>query len=242
MNPVDVRLSVVVPAYNEEARIARTVERIAAYLSLKGEPWEILVSDDGSTDGTSVRVREAAARLGGERVRLLRSDANRGKGDAVRRGALAARGERVLVTDADLSAPIKESDKLLRAIDEGADAAIGSRALREPGCDVQESARRWIAGRVFNLLVKLLVVRGYHDTQCGFKCFTREAARKLFALQKIDGFSFDVELLYLAKRQGLKVREVPVMWSQGPDSRVRLLRDSIRMFRQLFLIRRLHRR
>jgi dolichyl-phosphate beta-glucosyltransferase len=144
------------------------------------------------------------------------------------------------VTDADLSAPIKESDKLLQALAEGVDAAIGSRAVRKAGCDVQQSFKRRLAGRAFNLLVRALALSDCRDTQCGFKCFRREAALKLFGEQRLDGFSFDVEILYLARRRGYRVKEVPVMWREGRESRIRFFRDSLAMAGDLLRIRNLH--
>ncbi len=233
-------LSVVVPVYNEENKVAETIRRIDAYLSLRGLKYELLVVSDGSRDRTDEVVREFFSHHSGIQGRLLTSSENRGKGHAARRGALTSKGRYVLMTDADLSAPIKEIDKLLKAIEAGADVAIGSRARRSPGADVRQSFKRRVAGRIFNALVGLTVMRGIQDTQCGFKCFTRQAADLLFERQKLDGFAFDVELLYLARKNGLKVAEVPVMWQEGADSRIRLFRDSRLMFKDLFRIRRLH--
>lgn len=234
-----VHLSVVVPAYNEEKGIAEAIRRIEAYMTLKGWSWEILIVSDGSTDGTD-RLVGGTSQRADSRVRLLRSDENHGKGFACRKGALEASGRFVLLTDADLSAPIKEVDKLIRALEDGCDVAIGSRAVHQEGCDVQQSFKRWLAGRLFNFFVRTLVVPDIRDTQCGFKCFKKEVARALFKTQKLDGFSFDVELLYLARTRGYVVRELPVMWRQGPDSRVRLWKDSFAMVRDLFRIKRIH--
>ncbi len=242
LDAVPVQLSVVVPTYNEERMIGETLRRIDAYLSLKGLSWEVLVCSDGSRDRTDSVVRAFAEAHPSKRVRLLATSTNRGKGAAVRRGALEAAGERVLVTDTDLSAPIKECDKLAAALDAGFDVAIGSRALRSPGCDVRQSWKRRLSGRIFNLFVRAICLRGFRDTQCGFKLFTRRAARELFGAQTLDGFSFDVEVLYLALRKGFRVKEVPVMWSQGPTSQVRLVRDSVGMLGELVRIRRHYRR
>lgn len=231
-------LSIVLPVFNEERAIGEALRRIRAFLTLKGWNAEILVASDGSTDATDRIVAEEAAR--DARVRLISAPENRGKGAAARRGALAARGRRILLTDCDLSAPIKEIDKLLAAVERGADVAIGSRAVCSPGADVRQSPKRRLAGRVFNFFVTMLVVRGFRDTQCGFKLFTREAAAQLFSRQKLDGFAFDVELLYLARRQGLRIAEVPVMWGEGPDTKIRLVRDSTRMLGDLIRIPRLH--
>ena len=231
-------LSVVMPVYNEERCVAESLRRIAAFMRLKNREWELVVVSDGSVDRTDAIVREIA--LTEPHLRFFVSEKNRGKGATVRRGVLAARGQCILVTDADLAAPIKESDKLLAALDEGYDVAIGSRAVRAPGCDVQQSPKRALMGRIFNFLVTILVVRGFKDTQCGFKCLTASAAQVIFSEQKLDGFSFDVEVLYLAKKKGMKVKETAVMWRPGKDSKIRVFRDSWRMLKELFQIRKLH--
>lgn len=231
-------LSIVMPVYNEEHCLAESIRRITTFMTLKDWTWELLIVGDGSKDRTDAIAQEAAAR--DRRVRVLVSEKNLGKGATVRRGALAARGERLLVTDADLAAPIKEVDKLLAAIDEGADMAIGSRALRKDGCDVQQSWRRALSGRLFNRIVRMLFLKGFKDTQCGFKGFKRQAAHAVFEAQKLDGFSFDVEILYLALKLGYNVKEVPVMWRAGEKSKVRVLRDSVRMVKELFLLRKLY--
>ncbi|MBI2094687.1 MAG: glycosyltransferase family 2 protein [Candidatus Omnitrophica bacterium] len=234
-------LSVVIPVFNEEGTIAETLRRLRAFFSLKDYPWECLVVSDGSTDRTCERAREAIAALSAgapSNFRLLSNAKNRGKGAAARQGMLAASGRYILLTDVDLSSPIKEADKLVLALEEGSDIAIGSRALRAPGADVRQSLRRRISGRLFNLAVRTLLLRDFQDTQCGFKCFRKEAAHRLFTLQTLDGFSFDVEVLYLAVKNGMQVKEVPVMWSQGQDTKVKFLRDSYRMVRDLFFLRR----
>ncbi len=238
--PSSVQLSVVIPVYNEERNIPETLRRIEAFLSLKGVSWEVLVVSDGSVDKTGERIEALLKTKPQFPLKFLRSDINQGKGYAARRGMLDARGRYVLLTDADLSAPVKEVDRLIEALEKGVDVAIGSRAIRTKDCDVRQSLGRHISGRVFNFFVQLLVLPGIHDSQCGFKCFTHEAAQKLFSAQKLDGFSFDVEVLYLARKFGYKIAEVPVMWSQGADSRVSLLRDSLRMLKDLFKIKRLH--
>lgn len=235
------RLSVVIPAYNEEKTIGETLRRVDAYLRLKSFSSEILVSTDGSTDGTDRLVRTFADAHSDRVVRLLATPENHGKGGAVRRAALAAAGERVLVTDADLSAPIKEMDKLLEALDGGCDVVIGSRAVRSPGADVRQSFKRALSGRIFNFFVRALVIKGFRDTQCGFKCFTREAAQALFSAQTVEGFSFDVEILYLAVQKKFKIKEVPVMWKEGRYTKIRLFGDSLKMLKQLFDIRRRYR-
>ena len=233
-------LSVVVPVYNEEKKIAETVRRISAFLTLKGEPCEILVVNDGSKDRTREVLETVSKESQGLPFKFIHSEINRGKGYASRQCILQAKGRYILLTDADLSAPIKEVDKLIHALQNGADVAIGSRAVRENGCDVRQSLSRQVSGRIFNFFVQSLVLPGIYDSQCGFKCFTNEAAQKLFQAQRLDGFSFDVEVLYLARKMDFRIAEVPVMWSQGPDSRVSLLRDSTRMIKDLFRIKKIH--
>ena len=230
-------LSIVIPVYNEEKNIEETLRRIEAFQSLKKEPWECLIVNDGSTDGTEAMARAAIASDPDGHFRLFSNPSNHGKGFAVRQGVLAASGRFILVTDADLSSPIKESDKLRKALEDGCDIAIGSRALRSPGGDVQQSFRRWFAGRVFNALVRLLALKGISDTQCGFKCFKKEAAHELFRAQKLDGFSFDVEVLRLAQKRGLRIKEVPVMWRESRQTRVSLFRDSLKMTRDLLYLK-----
>ena len=235
-----VQLSVVIPVYNEERNIRETLRRLEAFFAVKGTVWEVLVVSDGSKDRTVEIVEDVRKSKPGLPLQLIRSDRNHGKGFTSRQGILQSRGRYVLLTDADLSSPIKESDHLIAELETGADVAIGSRALRKKDCDVRQSLKRRISGRIFNFFVQLLVLPGIHDSQCGFKCFTREAAQKLFSAQKLDGFSFDVEVLYLARRFGYKIAEVPMMWSQGADSRVSLFRDSILMLKDLFKIKKMH--
>ena len=229
-------LSVVVPAYNEERRLGPTLDRIAAFLTSRGEPWELLVVDDGSKDATLDVAREAAARHAG--IVLLPHPRNRGKGIAVRTGFVAARGRLVLFSDADLSTPIEDLEKLRAAMErEGADVAIGSRAL--PGSDVRVKQHRvrQLLGQGFNVLVKAMTGLPHADTQCGFKLFSRERCLPLFLAQRIDGFAFDAELLFLARRAGFRVAEVPVTWVNSPDSRVHVLRDPLLMLKDLVRIR-----
>ncbi len=231
-------ISVVIPVYNEANTVQEAMRRVRAFFSLKNEPWECLVVNDGSTDATREKIRSACAT--DPSFRLIDFPKNRGKGAAVRAGVLAARGAHILVTDVDLSTPIKESDRLRAALNEGNDVVIGSRALKAAGCDVQQSSHRRLSGRIFNAIVKAMVLKDFLDTQCGFKCFRREAAQKLFSAQKLDGFSFDVEILWLARKAGMRVKEMPVMWRQGEDSKVRLFRDSFRMVKDLFRLKTIH--
>ena len=231
-------VSIVIPVYNEEKNIVEAMRRIQAFMSLKGVPWECLIVNDGSKDSTDRSVREAIESQGYRNFHLLSNSVNRGKGFVVRQGVLASAGRFVLITDADLSSPIKELDKLTKALEEDFDVAIGSRALRSSQCDVQQTFKRWLTGRIFNAFVRVLVLKGISDTQCGFKCFKKEAAHRLFGLQQLDGFSFDVEVLRLAQREGFKIAEVPVMWRQGQQTRVRLFHDSFSMVKDLFHLRR----
>lgn len=233
-------ISVVIPAYNEQKIILEGLRRIEAYCGLKKWDWEIIVASDGSTDATHRLVSEWIAKRQDDRVKLFPREDNRGKGDAVRRGVLGAGGSLILVTDADLSAPIKEVDKLIRALDSGADIAIGSRAVRSPGCDIRQTFRRRLAGRIFNFFVQAVILPGIQDTQCGFKCFKASVGAELFRAQRLNGFSFDVEILYLARKRGYKIQEVPVMWSQGAGSKVSFLRDPLLMLKDIFLLKKIH--
>jgi len=229
-------ISVVIPAYNEEKRIDECLRRVTAFLSLKDREWEVIVSSDGSTDKTEEIVRTHIGKRQDGRLKYIPA-AHAGKGAAVRRGVLAAEGKVILITDTDLSAPIKESDKLMAVLDSGWDIAIGSRAIREKDCDVQQDPKRWLAGRIFNILVRMIVLKGFKDTQCGFKCLKKEAAHTLFRAQTLDSFCFDIELLCLAKKMDYKVKEVPVMWKEALFSKVNLVKDSIPMLKELFYLR-----
>jgi glycosyltransferase involved in cell wall biosynthesis len=221
-------LSVVIPAYDEETRLPGTIKALREYLA--GREYEIVVVDDGSSDRTA----EVAGRHG---CRVVRHPANLGKGAAVKSGVFASRGDLVLVTDADLAASITELPKLEAALAGGADVAVGSREAT--GAKVwRASFKRKAAGRAFNLLARLMTGLPYRDTQCGFKLFKGCAARALFSRAGCRGYCFDVEILLLARRLGLVVKEVGVEWRDRPGSKVRLLRDGWRMFRELLEIRR----
>jgi len=228
-------LSIIIPAYNEEVRLPRTLELIRAYAAMKNFRVEVLVVDDGSADGTAAAAGSAAD--AGAAVRLLRNPGNRGKGYSVRHGMLHAAAQVALFTDADLSAPIEETDRLLEALEAGHDVAIGSRALRRELIAVHQSWMRETAGKIFNLLVRALIGLPFRDTQCGLKLFRREAARAIFSRQRIDGFGFDVEVLYLARKLGYRIAEVPVRWSHVEGTKVRMFADSARMFADLVRIR-----
>ena len=221
------------PAYNEEARIGRTLEQVAAYLGGRTFTWEILVVDDGSIDRTREIVEEVGRRFPGIRVLPV---AHGGKGWAVRQGMLAARGRLRFMADADLAMPIDQLDGFLDRADEGCEVMIASREA--PGARrFGEPHMRHVMGRVFNWVVRLLAVRGIQDTQCGFKCLTADAAGALFRVMSIDGFGFDVELLYVARKRGLSVVEVPIQWHYQPRSKIRPLRDSFLMLNDILRIR-----
>lgn len=227
-------LSVVIPAYNEEARIGPTIARVREHLAARGGTWELLVVDDGSRDRTIAVALEAAG--GDDRVRVLAQPENRGKGAAVRAGMLAASGARVLFSDADLATPIEELAKLEARLDAGADVAIASRALPESDIRVRQHPAREMMGRTFNVLVRALMIGGIRDTQCGFKLFTRAAAQDLFGRATVDGFAFDVEILWLARGR-YRVDEVPVAWRHVEESKVSPGTDAARMFADLVRLR-----
>lgn len=229
-------LTLVVPAFNEEKRLPVSLARIADWLGSRGPGLavEVLVVDDGSSDRTAAVAEKTAAGLGLD-ARVIRLPENRGKGAAVRAGALEAGGGHVLVTDADLSTPIEEVEKLLAA---GAPVAIGSRAVDATLVKQRQSLFRVASGKLFNLVVRLLVVSGIRDTQCGFKLFTRDAAREVFSRASVDRFAFDVEALLLARRLGYRIAEVPVLWFNSPDTRVGF-GGGLEAFVALFRIRRI---
>lgn len=235
MSSVHPDLSIVIPAYNEELRLPATLERLAEYLPTLGLRTEVLIVDDGSLDRTAAVAASFAAKITG--LRVLSNGTNRGKGYSVRHGMLEAAGELVLFTDADLSAPIEESDKLIGALKNGYDVAIGSRALNRSLISTHESPFREFAGIIFNKIVRVVLWLPFVDTQCGFKAFRRERCRIIFELQRIEGFGFDPELLYLARHYGLRAIEIPVRWGHSPDTKVSMLRDSFKMFIDIFVIR-----
>jgi len=231
-------LSIVIPAYNEENRLGRALERIRSFFAARhtrGEQIEILIVDDGSTDGTA-RIAQDWMRVMPS-VRLISNDRNRGKGYSVRRGMLEARGRVALFTDADLSSPIEELQKLLAALEAGNDVAIGSRALDRSLISVHQSVFREMAGILYNALVRLLTGLPFHDTQCGFKAFVRAPSQIVFEQQRIERFGFDPEILFLAKHHGLRTAEVPVRWAHDPATKVHVFRDSLLMFGDLVRIR-----
>ena len=227
--------SIVIPAYNESARLRSTIEKILAHMQADRWDAEILVVNDGSSDDTAAIVRSFSAH--NRAVRLIQNPGNRGKGYSVRNGMLHAHGEIVLFSDADLSSPIEEADKLFSAIAAGSDIAMGSRWLRPELQTQRQPLYRQFYGRIFNLALRLVLGLHYRDTQCGFKAFTRRAAHMIFPLQHIERWGFDPEVLYLAQKFGLKVDEVPVKWAHRDGTRLNPLRDGIRMFGEMLKIR-----
>ncbi len=228
-------LSVIVPAYNEEARLERALCSYLDYCHGHRVSAEIIVVDDGSTDGTSRLVEQLAGE--NPELRLIRLPENRGKGYAVRSGVVNARGRMVLFADADGATPLSEVERLQAAIETGADIAIGSRVLQAEGVRVEARFYRRVIGRIFHRMVETLTVRNVRDTQCGFKLFRGPVAHDLFSRMRMSGFSFDVEVLMMAQRRGYRIAEVPVNWTHQPGSKVNLVTDSARMLRDLFVIR-----
>jgi len=231
-------LSIIIPAYNEEKRLPRALARLRDYFSARGTPssdFEILVVDDGSTDGTARVAQEWTREL--PSLRVVPNERNRGKGYSVRHGMLEAHGRLALFTDADLSSPIEELEKLLAAIRAGNQFAIGSRALDRSLIAVHQSRLRELAGIIFNAVVRFATGLPYLDTQCGFKLFVLDSSRIVFEQQRIEGFGFDPEILFLARRHGLRGAEVPVRWAHDPATKVHVVRDSLRMLGDLLYIR-----
>jgi dolichyl-phosphate beta-glucosyltransferase len=235
MNPATPDLSIIVPSYNEEPRLPGTLEQIATYIAASRRETEVIVVDDGSQDGTAAVAEAFRNKI--PSLRVLANGANRGKGYSVRHGMLEARGRIILFTDADLSAPIEQADKLLAALENNNDVAIGSRALNRSLTSVRESLFREFAGIVFNKIVRAVLRLPFVDTQCGFKAFRRERCRIIFEQQRIEGFGFDPELLYLARHHGLRAVEIPVRWAHSPLTKVNMFRDSLQMFVDVFVIR-----
>lgn len=227
--------SIVIPAFNEQARIGATLSRVIECVEERGWQAEILVVNDGSRDRTAAIVLAAAARY--PNLRLIENPGNRGKGYAVRNGILQARGSIVMFTDADLSAPMEEAERLFAAIADGADVAIGSRWLDRSRQTLQQPIYRRFFGRCFNWLTRLVMNLPLADTQCGFKAFRSQAAKAIFIRQRIERWGFDPEILYIALRLGMNVKEVAVTWGHDERSRISYLRDGLKMLEELVRVR-----
>lgn len=228
-------LSVVVPAYNEEQRLPRTIEQIEAYLDGRNSPYELILVDDGSADGTR-RVMEAAAGAH-PAVRVEVLPHNRGKGRALAVGVEAARGDQILVTDADLSTPIEELEKLEAALAAGAGVAIASRALKGSRVEISQPVYRVLMGKGFNLIVQAVLLPGIWDTQCGFKLFRADVAHSVFENLVTDGFGYDPEVLFRARKRGVRIAEVPVVWRNSAPTKVRAVKSSLDMLGHVVRLR-----
>jgi glycosyltransferase involved in cell wall biosynthesis len=230
------RYSIVIPAYNERLRIIATLDAVVACVRRQHWDAEVIVVNDGSTDETADLVRDFARNA--PEVRLMENPSNRGKGYSVRNGLVHAQGNIVMFTDADLSAPIDEADRLFAAIEQdGADIAIGSRWLATSRQTHRQPLYRQFFGRCFNALTRMVMRLPYADTQCGFKAFTRDAAQTVFQLQTIERWGFDPEILFIARKRRFKVKEVPVSWAHDARSRISYLRDGIQMLKELAIVR-----
>jgi glycosyltransferase involved in cell wall biosynthesis len=229
------RYSIVIPAYNEGRRIEPTLKRVLAYVANQRGDTEVIIVNDGSRDNTAEIVRRYAEQS--PALRLIENPGNRGKGYSVRNGMLHARGEVMLFSDADLSAPIEECSKLFQAIAQGADLAIGSRWLQPELQTLPQSLRRQLFGRIFNLVLRLVLGLRFKDTQCGFKAFSRRAADSIFLIQRIERWGFDPELIFLAEKKGLQVVEVPVRWAHEEGGSIHPVRDGMRMLLEVLKIR-----
>ncbi|MCS7254242.1 MAG: glycosyltransferase family 2 protein [Armatimonadota bacterium] len=231
-------LSIVIPAYNEERRLPQTISCIVEYVRRKQLSCEIVVVDDGSSDATSDVAISVAGSLSFTPLRVLRYQPNMGKGYAVNRGVLSSSGRFVLFTDADLSTPIEETEKLLQPLLNGyCDIAIASRALAGSELPVRQPLFRELMGRAFNVVVQALLLPGIRDTQCGFKCFTRQAAQDVFIRQRTFDFAFDVEILYIARKLGYRIVELPVRWMHSPETKVKVFKHGFQMLLSVFQIR-----
>lgn len=233
---MDCELSIVIPAFNEEQRIGESLKKIYNYFREKNLNFEIIVVNDGSYDGTEKVVLEFYKTVQGE-LKILSNERNFGKGYSVRCGILNSKAKKILFTDSDLSTPIEEFEKLNYWLEQNYDIAIGSRALKDSEVLVPQPFYREYAGKIFNLPVQMFFLPGIKDTQCGFKLFKSPIAKRIFSIQRIWGFSFDVETLYLAKKFGYKIKEVPVRWINSKDSKVNILKAPMQMIFELIKIR-----
>lgn len=222
-------LSIVIPCFNEQKRIPKTISKISSYLKSKDFNYEIIVIDDGSSDGTLSSISDFAD------VIILKNEKNMGKGYSIRRGVLEAKGEYILFSDADLSTPIEELEKLLQEIEKN-DIVIGSRAYQESQILIHQPWWREKMGKVFNLLVQRFLIKGFSDTQCGFKLFKNDC-KKIFSLSRINGFAFDVEIIFIAKKLGLKIKDIPITWVNSKESKVNPIIAPIEMVIELIKIK-----
>jgi dolichyl-phosphate beta-glucosyltransferase len=229
------KYSIVIPAFNESARIPATLESVIACIREKGWDAEVIVVNDGSTDSTAQLVLDMAREA--PDLRLLENPGNRGKGYAVRNGVLHALGDIVMFTDSDLSAPINEAERLFAAIAGGADIVIGSRWLATSRQTHRQPLYRQFFGRCFNAVCRMVMRLPFADTQCGFKAFTRAAAQTVFQLQTIERWGFDPEILFIALKRGFKIQEVPVSWAHDARTRMSYLRDGLQMLKELLIVR-----
>lgn len=228
------KISIIIPAYNEEKKIKKTLYKLVFYFNKNKFEYEIIIVDDGSTDKTIEIIKEFEKLLN---ICILVNKVNKGKGYSVKKGILNAKYPLVLITDADLATPIEELTKFLKIIEQGFDIVIASRGLKESKLVVKQPFYRQIMGTTFPLLVRLLALRGFKDTQCGFKLFKTDLAKKIVNLQTIERFCFDVEILFIAKKMGCKIKEAPVVWISQQDSKVRIIKDTFNMLTDLFRIR-----
>ena len=226
-------ISIVIPAYNEEKRLPDTLRKVLKFISSKKLKAEIIVVDDGSSDNTA----SVAASLKNPKIKVVKNPKNMGKGFSVQNGVKHSKGDIILFTDADMSTPIKHLEEFLQYHKEGFEVVIASRDLVESRVMVPQSQFRELGGKIFNLMVRIVTGLPVHDTQCGFKSFTKKAANLIFPRQTIPGFGFDVEILFIAYNHKLPIKESAVEWYNAPGTKVSFLKDSVRMFAELFKIR-----
>jgi len=227
------KISVVIPAYNEEKRIEESLRKISGFLSKKSEDYEIIVVNDGSTDKTSGIVKK----FDNKKVRLIENKSNNGKGYSVKKGVIAAKYSLVLYSDCDLATPIESLDKFVEYINQGYDIIIGSRNLKKSKIIVHQPIYRQLMGKIFPLLVDIIALTGFKDTQCGFKLYKTKAAKNIVEKQRTNGFSFDVEMLLVAKKMHYKIKEVPITWISKGESKVDIIKDPIKMLVDLIRIK-----
>lgn len=230
---MSLEISIVIPVYNEAKVINRTIKTIKNYLELHSFNYEIIVVDDGSKDGTDGILLALSKEVEG--LKVIKHSTNEGKGKAVTDGVLTASFDPILFTDADLSARIENLDKMISKLKEGYDIVIGSRYVKD-AITKNRTLQRRLMGKIFNILVKMLGLTKFNDTQCGFKLFRRKAAQDIFTRLTIFGYAFDVEVLYIADKLNYKVYECPILWVDNPDSKIKLVRDSIKMLKEVFNI------